>query len=89
MAKHFTVGGYPNPDPHYVSPEEEAQEYDILIESRRLTIESDAELKAFYESLGVKAFYAGEPREFTHGDPNSMIGGWWFGGWDGAADQHS
>jgi hypothetical protein len=23
MAKHTTVGGYPNPDPHYVSPEEE------------------------------------------------------------------
>lgn len=27
MAQHFTVGGYPNPDPHYISPEEEAQEY--------------------------------------------------------------
>jgi hypothetical protein len=23
MAQHFTVGGYPNPDPHYISPEEE------------------------------------------------------------------
>lgn len=25
MAQHFTVGGYPNPDPHYISPEEEAE----------------------------------------------------------------
>lgn len=32
MAKHFTIGGYPNPDPYYISAEEEAEilaaEYD-------------------------------------------------------------
>lgn len=26
--RHFLPGGYPNPDPYYISPEEEAAMYD-------------------------------------------------------------
>lgn len=52
------------------------------------TPESDARLKDEYETMGAKAYNAGEPC-VPPGDPNSMVAGWWVGGWNMAADQHS
>lgn len=39
MAKHFTIGGYPNPDPHYISPEEENE----ILEAEYATRDFDYE----------------------------------------------
>lgn len=52
------------------------------------TPESDAKLRDEYEAKGAAAYNAGHPRT-PPCDPASMIGAWWFGGWDAAADQHS
>lgn len=40
MSQHFTVGGYPNPDPHYISPEEE----NAILDAERA---AEQEIEAF------------------------------------------
>ncbi len=52
------------------------------------TPETDAKLKREYETNGAEAYNTGKPRT-PPCDPQSLIGGWWFGGYDAAADQHS
>ena len=49
------------------------------------TAQTDAELKDEYEAKGWAAYLAYEPR-VSPCDPNSMIGAWWFRGYDLAHD---
>jgi hypothetical protein len=48
------------------------------------TPKTDAALKRRYGNAGAKAYKEGKPRQCP-GDPNSMVGGWWFEGYDAAA----
>lgn len=48
------------------------------------TPQTDAKLKRDYGKKGAKAFQDGKPREFG-GDPGSMVGAWWYAGYDAAS----
>jgi hypothetical protein len=51
------------------------------------TPQTDATLKDRYERMGAAAYNAGKPRD-PPCDPHSMIGGWWFSGYDAAMKRH-
>lgn len=71
-AKHFTVGGYPNPDPYYVSPEEEAQECARIADERLqlltqiVQVIADAEPDDTIGSLKIDIPSGGKPRSWLH-----------------------
>lgn len=51
------------------------------------TARTDATLRERYMAKGAVAYRAGRPRDCVDDvqDPGSMIGGWWFAGYDRAA----
>lgn len=72
MAKHFTVGGYPNPDPHHIRPEEEAREYARLADDRLQLLTqivqtiADADPEDRIGSLKIDIPSGGKPRSWLH-----------------------
>jgi hypothetical protein len=59
MPQYKTVGGYPNTDPHYVSPQEEAELFDQIQEEAQMT---EARITVWYVGRPV----TGEWREATY-----------------------
>lgn len=57
-----------------------------MITQNIATPESDARLRKEYNSKGFAAKKNNQPRT-PPCDPNSMIGGWWFEGYDNAIIQ--
>ena len=55
----------------------------MIMNAGPATAETDAILRERYNAKGLSAARRGLPREFS-GDPSSMVGGWWFEGYDSA-----